>query len=147
MKRIVLTSLLLLAGLPGLEAGSEAQSPTVTPLRALHRFPPQPLGEAIHPAVARAFEWFWKWYDTSPHAAADVLRLGGGVVIDGKPHDFSLDVRQRGDAQVYVLDIQSFGKLTLTANRPLNGRQELQFDLQREGQDGPRSGTVTLKVE
>lgn len=147
MKRIVLTSLLLLASLPALEAGSEVKSPSVTPLQALHRFPPQPLGEAIHPAVARAFEWFWKWYDTSPHAAGDVLRLGGGLVIDGTPHDFSLDVRQRGDAQVYVLDIQAFGKITLTANRPLNGRQELQYDFQREGQDGVRSGTITLETK
>lgn len=147
MRFFFLASLLLLASLPALEAGSEVQKPDITPLQALHRFPPQPLGEAIHPAVARAFEWFWKWYDTSPHAAGDVLRLGGGLVIDGESHDFSLDVRQRGDAQVYVLDIQAFGKVTLTANRPLNGRQELNFDFQREGQDGVLSGTVTLKAE
>ncbi|MFP5288458.1 MAG: hypothetical protein ACLGI9_22165 [Thermoanaerobaculia bacterium] len=147
MRRILLMFLLLLASLPALEAAAEIQKQDITPLKALHRFPPQPLGEEIHPAVARAFEWFWKWYDSSPHAANDVLRLGGGLVVDGEPHDFSLDVRQRGDAQVYVLDIQSFGKLTLTANRPLNGRQELQFELQREGEEGPRSGTVTLKAE
>lgn len=147
MRRILLASLLLLASLPALEAGAEIQKQDITPLKTLHRFPPQPLGEAIHPAVARAFEWFWKWYDSSPHAANDVLRLGGGVVIDGEPHEFFLDVRQRGDAQVYVLDIQSFGKLTLTANRPLNGRQELNYDFRREGQEGPRSGTVTIKAE
>ena len=53
MTRLLLVSLLLLAGLPVLEAGPEVQRPGVTPLKTLHRFPPQPLGEAIHPAVAK----------------------------------------------------------------------------------------------
>jgi hypothetical protein len=133
-------------GLRCLGPGSPAivdESPSPEPLQPLIRFSTERLGEAIHPDVARVFERFWIWYD-APLRKRDRLELAGGVVIDGKPHDFNLDVHQRGEAQVYLLDILEFGKVTLTARPAVEGRQELEFSLQRAGDERVRDGFIML---
>jgi len=125
----------------------EAENPGEEPLRPLYRFSAEPLGEAIDPAVARVFDWFWRWHDAPLKAQQDSLNLSGSVLVAGKPRDFTLDIRQRGEAQVYFLQVQSFGKVVLTVNPAVDGRQELQFDLQREGEDRVRSGSLRLEAQ
>jgi hypothetical protein len=144
LKRLLWAFLLLIATTPAmatcLKSGEE-------PLRPLYRFSAEPLGEVIDPTVARVFGWFWRWHDAPLKARRDSLNLSGSVLVDGKPQDFTLDVRQHGEAQVYFLEVHSFGKVVLTVNPPLDGRQELQFDLQREGEDRVRSGSLRLEAQ
>jgi len=143
MKRLFWACLLLLATTPAIANVGSADEP----LRPLYRFSAQPLGAAINPTVVRVFDWFWRWHDAPFKARQDSLDLSGSVLVGGKPQDFTLDVRQRGEAQVYFLQVQSFGKVVLTVNPPIEGRQELQFDLQREGENRVRSGSLRLEAQ
>ena len=144
MKRLLWACLLLIVAIPAMATYLKSDE---EPLRPLYRFSAEPLGEAIDPAVARVFDWFWRWHDAPLKAQQDSLNLSGSVLISGKPRDFTLDIRQRGEAQVYFLQVQSFGKVALTVNPPMKGRQELRFDVQREGEDRVRSGSLRLEAQ
>lgn len=128
----------------GAQGAARAEA-AADPAEPLIRFSTERLGEVLHPDVARVFERFWIWHD-APLGKRDRLELAGGVVIDGKPHDFTLDVRQQGDAQAYLLDIAEFGKVTLTVRPPLEGRQELEFAVERAGEERVRDGWLMLEV-
>ncbi len=127
-------------------ASLEAPEPAgPEPLHPLIPFSTERLGTAIHPGVERVFTWFWRWYTMPVRVQRDTIEAGGSVLIDGKPHDFTLDVEQRGAAQVYLVDIEAFGKVTLTVNEPKDGRQELEFDFQPIGDARARGGQIMLK--
>ena len=96
--------------------------------------------------MAGVFERFWIWYDM-PLKKRDRLELAGGVVVDGTPRDFTLDVVQRGDGQVYLLDIAEFAVVTLTVRPPREGRQELEFSMQRAGEEQVRDGFIMLRPQ
>jgi len=141
MKRILLVAGILLCA----PLASGALLPVTSP-SPLVRFAAKPL-TAIDPAVAQVMDWFWRWLDMKRDSGmAAPLHLEGGVVIDRKPHDFTIEVRQDGVAQIYDLQIQSFAKVTLTVNPPAGARQELEYDIQREGQERARSGFVMLEA-
>lgn len=131
------------AGMAGGEPGPEFTAP-----EPLLRFATKPLATAIDPAVAQVMDWFWRWHDLKSRSGmAAPLHLEGGVVIDHKPHDFTIEVRQEGTAQIYDLQVQSFAKVTLTVNPPAGGRQEVEYEILRTGQDRPRAGFVMLEAQ
>lgn len=119
--------------------------PSPDPLQSLRPFPTSPLAREIHPAVARVFDWFWRWHDRSPRAAREAIDLSGSVVVEGKPSDFALAVRQEAEKQVYSLEIVGLGKVTLTVNPASAVRQELEYEFQREGE--ARAGSIMLEVD
>lgn len=155
MKRQILlaTFVLLVACAPALQAFTSkcsehsaapptAESLAAVPLQPLYRFFTAELSTAIHPAAGLVFENFWRWHDMPQRVRREPLDIAGGVVVDGQPHDYTLAVRQRGDDQVYLLDIESLGKVTLTAYPPGEGRQELEFDFKRSAEERARTGCI-----
>ena len=152
-RHIPLTILSLLASASALSAMTSkcsehsvapptAESLAAVPLQPLYRFSTAELGTAIHPAAGLVFENFWRWYDMPQRVRREALDIAGGVVVAGQPHEYTLQVRQRGEDQVYLLDIESFGKLMLTAYPPSEGRQELEFDFERSGEERARTGCI-----
>lgn len=153
MKRQILFAILLLAWAPALQAITSkcsehpvapptAESLAAVPLQPLYRFSTAELGTAIHPAAGLVFENFWRWYDMPQRVRREPLDIAGGVMVDRQPHDYTLYVRQRGNDQVYLLDIESLGKVTLTAYPPGEGRQGLEFDFERYGEERARTGCL-----
>lgn len=119
-------------------------TPVDDSLPALHRFEWLRLATVIHPSVARVFESFWNWHDSVHPGRREVLDLAGGIKIDGEPHDFSLTVRRRGDAQLYNLVIEGFGRALLTVHPPAEGKQRLEFEALRPGEARPRTGELMV---
>lgn len=117
-------------------------APVADSLPPLHRFSWERLATAIHPSVARVFESFWNAYDSLHPARRDPLHVSGGIKIDGKPHETRLTVRQRGEAQVYNLVIEGFGRTVLTVHPPAEGRQRLGFESLLPGDARPRIGEL-----
>ncbi|MGH7561866.1 MAG: hypothetical protein ACRENB_12705, partial [Gemmatimonadales bacterium] len=95
-------------GAGGLAAEMEAPNGE-PPLQPLYRSSAAELGTVVHPAIGLVFENFWRWYDMPQRVRRASIEVGGGVIVDGKPHDYILDGRQRGEAQIYFLDIEDFG--------------------------------------
>ena len=122
------------AGMEAPELTAEIESLNAEPVAPLYRFSTKDLGKSIHPAIGLVFENFWRWYDMPQRVRREPLDIVGGVAIAGEPHEYTLHVRQRGDDQVYFLDVEAFGKVTLTARKPRDGRQELEFELERQGE-------------
>lgn len=121
--------------------------PSPEPLEPLHRFPTSRLAEETHPAVTHVFDWFWRWHDASPRVAPEVIHLEGSVVVEGKPRDFLLAVRQQAEKQVYLLEIVTLGKVTLTVSPASPERRELEFEYQRAGENRARAGFIMLEVD
>ncbi len=128
-------------------AADEMEAANGEELQPLYRFSTEKLGTVVHPAIGLVFENFWRWHDMPQRVRRAAVEVGGGVLVDGEPHDYTLDARQRGEAQIYWLDIEGFAKFTLMVNKPAGGRQELEFELQRLGNDRIQGGHIMLEAQ
>ncbi len=123
---------------PSADAMPPALAPE--PMQPLLPFRTELLGEATHPAVARVLDRFQDWSSQPVFKRPPTLDLAGGVAIDGKAHELTLQVRQAGEAQIYVLDIAGFAEVEVKIHPPAGGKQEIEFRFRRKGAEKGRIG-------
>lgn len=127
----------------GLELGFEVAE--AEPLQKLHRFPAEPFGVALGAPVTQVIEALWHWYDSPITLKRDVLDLAGAIKVNGKAQEFSLEIRQGGDQQVYTLRLDGAPETTWTVSSLSDAEILVEFTVAKSQSDPGRSGQ--FKVE
>lgn len=132
--RVAVLTFLLLA------LSSWATSNPAAPLQKLQRFPAEPFGVALGAPVTQVIEALWHWYDSPITLKRDVLDLAGAIKVNGKAQEFSLEIRQSGDQQVYTLRLEGAPETSWVVSSLSDSELLVEFTVAKSGATPARAG-------
>jgi|CXWL01.1.fsa_nt_gi hypothetical protein len=126
------------------EATGDFAPPEAEPLRKLERFPAEPFVAALGPNVRQVIEALWHWYDSPITLKREVLDLAGAIKVDGKAREFTLEIRQSGEQQLYDLRLEGEPRASWSVTSLGDSQVLVEFQVGAGSGDRERTGKFVV---
>lgn len=103
------------------------------------------LGVALGTPVTQVIEALWHWYDSPITLKRDVLDLAGAIKVHGKAQEFSLEIRQSGEQQIYTLRLEGAPETSWVVSSLSDSEILVEFTVAKSGAAPARSGQFRVE--
>lgn len=128
-----------------LEAGDGLERVEAEPLLKLQRFPAEPFGTTLGKPVMQVIEALWHWYDSPITLKRDILDLAGAIKVNGRAQEFSLEIRQESDRQIYTLHLDGAPETRWVVSSLSDAEVLVEFSVAKSGTSPARSGQFRVE--